>query len=196
MSSYEESTSAVAQKCYCGEPNCKGFIGGVLEEDGGDEDGSGPRISVTDDEDDTDTPETLKKTRKKPGRKRVPRPLKDPDEVQTFVKKMLDSVGKVHLVNKLLQSLELTTADTPVGKDVLKKFIRLHGLKILKIWLGEWKNNDDVVSKVCAPPFKMLRGIDYFATEGASSAQPVASGEPKRTGGLQNVRCHTEIRNA
>lgn len=81
-------------------------------------------------------------------RQRASEPLQDPREVQSFVKRMLDSVGKSHLVNKLLHRLELTNAETPEGKDVLKKFVRLHGLKMLKFWLGEWKNDAEILSKV------------------------------------------------
>jgi hypothetical protein len=81
-------------------------------------------------------------------RQRASEPLQDPREVQSFVKRMLDSVGKSHLVLKLLHRLELTDADTREGKDVLKKFVRLHGLKMLKFWLGEWKNDTEILSKV------------------------------------------------
>lgn len=77
----------------------------------------------------------------------ISEPLHHPSEVQSFVKKMLDSVGKSHLVNKLLLRLELTN-DTPQGNEILKKFIRLHGLKMLKFWLSEWKNDKEIIKKV------------------------------------------------
>jgi hypothetical protein len=65
-----------------------------------------------------------------------------------FVKKMLGSVGKAKLVEKLLLKLELTDGRTSDGREILKKFVRLHGLKMLKFWLGEWKNEKDIVKKV------------------------------------------------
>lgn len=91
---------------------------------------------------------TQKKMLRRMHRRRASEPLQDPREVQSFVKRMLDSVGKSHLVLKLLHRLELTDADTPQGKDILKKFVRLHGLKMLKFWLGEWKNDAEILTKV------------------------------------------------
>lgn len=162
--------SAVAQVCYCGEPNCKGFIGGsskselakasaaalptpiddslLVNEDDDDDDDDDDQ----DDQDDSDTAEAVTLTQKKMLRKmhrpRASEPLQDPREVQSFVKRMLDSVGKSHLVLKLLLRLESTDASTPEGKDVLRKFVRLHGLKMLKFWLGEWKNDPEILIKV------------------------------------------------
>ncbi|KAK4513210.1 uncharacterized protein ATC70_013005 [Mucor velutinosus] len=175
-----ERYGAVAQKCYCGEATCKGFIGGsmksdtakssatvssdlILDQDDEDEDDD-------DDDDDDDDPNndmmqdegqtqsqksmaeavtlTQKKMLRKMHRRRASEPLQDPREVQSFVKRMLDSVGKSHLVLKLLLRLELTDSDTPQGKDVLKKFVRLHGLKMLKFWLGEWKSDPVILLKV------------------------------------------------
>ncbi|KAI8641442.1 hypothetical protein BD408DRAFT_418044 [Parasitella parasitica] len=172
-----ERYGAVAQKCYCGEPICKGFIGGTLKSDA-------TKASATastdltldqddeeeddDDDDDGDGGEenegerkvqnrksmaeavtlTQKKMLRKMNRRRASEPLQDPCEVQSFVKRMLDSVGKSHLVLKLLLRLKLTESDTTQGKDVLKKFVHLHGLKMLKFWLGEWKNNNEILIKV------------------------------------------------
>jgi hypothetical protein len=154
--------SAVAQPCFCGEATCKGFIGGSLKSDS-----KAPAPSLEDtshnedddddeeeeeEDDDSDTIEAVTLTQKnmlrKMHRRRASEPLQDPREVQSFVKRMLDSVGKSHLVLKLLLRLELTDAETPQGKDILKKFVRLHGLKMLKFWLGEWKNDTEILIKV------------------------------------------------
>ncbi|KAI8377796.1 uncharacterized protein BYT42DRAFT_357888 [Radiomyces spectabilis] len=144
-----ERYGAVAQKCFCEEPNCKGYIGGAIKNE---EDSAGTPTVPTSDEDDTDTMEavtlTQKKMIRKMRRRRASEPIHDPDEVQSFVKKMLDSVGKTHLVNKLLHRLELTNDESSLGKEVFKKFVRLHGLKMLKFWLGEWKNDPEIVLKV------------------------------------------------
>ncbi|KAG2222497.1 hypothetical protein INT45_012811, partial [Circinella minor] len=158
-----ERYGAVAQKCYCGERGCKGYIGGVSEDQIEEEAVEVPILPTDDDEDEfhsihttsttgtnnttfsttspITTTTTTKKLKRKPGRPRNPRPLKNEDEVNDLVKNMLDSVGKMDLVNKLLHSLVLTS------KDVLKKFVRLHGLRLLKLWLGEWKNHDDIIEK-------------------------------------------------
>lgn len=56
---------------------------------------------------------------------------------------MLDSVGKPRLVHKLVQRLLFTES-----KDVLRSFLRLHGLKMLKFWLLEWAMDMEIVQKV------------------------------------------------
>ncbi|KAI8967227.1 hypothetical protein BDF20DRAFT_840312 [Mycotypha africana] len=225
-----ERYGAVAQKCYCEEPNCKGYIGGSLKSldlntltvpsaaactaekvgtlsskskrkrrlrrrasllQGGDENGTSETndqfleqddlyqssssydddedgdlssstssgSSMDEDDDDADASDSnedlisnnnravtltqKKMLRSMRKRRSSEKPLQDVDKVQSFVKRMLDSVGKSHLVLKLLLRLELTEK-----KDVLKTFVRLHGLKMLKFWLGEWKKNDDILMKV------------------------------------------------
>ncbi|KAI8884269.1 hypothetical protein K501DRAFT_218017 [Backusella circina FSU 941] len=163
-----ERYGAVAQRCYCGEANCKGFIGGASKnvesketapfinndiDDHEDDDSisSSSASSSDDEEEDQDELEavtlTQKRMIKRMHRPSISEPLHHPSEVQSFVKKMLDSVGKSHLVNKLLLRLELTN-DTPQGNEILKKFIRLHGLKMLKFWLSEWKNDKEIIKKV------------------------------------------------
>ncbi|KAI9279736.1 hypothetical protein BC943DRAFT_297902 [Umbelopsis sp. AD052] len=151
-----ERYGAVAQPCYCGEPNCKGVIGGT-----------NPKFSLSDlvapdyeqseDEAEIDAVDLspsaaktklLKKEQIYDRAKVVNLPLQSPDEVQMFVKKMLGSVGKSKLVQKLLHRLELTDGHTSNGREILKRFVRLHGLKMLKFWLGEWKNEQDIVKKV------------------------------------------------
>ncbi|KAL7321889.1 hypothetical protein PS15m_001612 [Mucor circinelloides] len=180
-----ERYGAVAQKCYCGEATCKGYIGGSmksdttkssviasndlnLDQEDDDEDDDDDDEDDDDDDDDDMLNDmmqdegqaqsrksmaeavtlTQKKMLRKMHRRRASEPLQDPREVQSFVKRMLDSVGKSHLVLKLLLRLELTDSDTPQGKDVLKKFVRLHGLKMLKFWLSEWKNDNVILLKV------------------------------------------------
>ncbi|KAL0077930.1 hypothetical protein J3Q64DRAFT_1766961 [Phycomyces blakesleeanus] len=143
-----ERYGAVAQKCYCGESCCKGYIGGALGT-ADQETLAGPCMQPSDDED-TDGAGAVTISQKRSLRKRSkpPQPLHDPDEVQSFVKKMLDSVGKPRLVNRLLHRLELTNPDNSVGREVLKNFVRLHGLKMLKFWLGEWKGDEEIVKSV------------------------------------------------
>lgn len=139
-----ERYGAIAQKCYCGEPRCKGYIGAsdekVIEEvltdtylNTSDSDSS----SDQDDDEDLDII-TIQR----------PQPLQDPEKVQSFVKRMLNSVGKPRMVNKLLMRLKMTNVDNSHGREILKMIIRLHGLKMLKFWLGEWKNNETIVLKV------------------------------------------------
>ncbi|KAI9030141.1 hypothetical protein CLU79DRAFT_425502 [Phycomyces nitens] len=145
-----ERYGAVAQKCYCAMPNCKGFIGASDKKSDEFEESEVSPSEEEVEECESDSTESSWPKRKslKRHRRRHSEPLQDPDEVQTFVKRMLDSVGKAHLVNKLLRRLELTNPNSSRGKEVLKQFVWLHGLKMLKFWLGEWKNDRDIVKKV------------------------------------------------
>ncbi|CDH49359.1 histone-lysine n-methyltransferase [Lichtheimia corymbifera JMRC:FSU:9682] len=127
-----ERYGATAQPCYCGEPNCKGYIGASSSQE--EEELTGQFIEPEEDIDEEDL--------------RSLQPLHDVEQVKSFVKKMLDSIGNASLVNKLLDCLDLTNPENSVGKEVLKRFVRLHGLKMLKCWLSEWKYNDEIIEKV------------------------------------------------
>ncbi|ORX51287.1 hypothetical protein DM01DRAFT_1087827 [Hesseltinella vesiculosa] len=142
-----ERYGAKPQKCYCNEANCKGYIGGANKVSEDDDEVYTPNGHVYDMDDSTDMAVTL--TQKRMVHKsRKTKPLRDLDHVKEFVIDMLDSVGNRSLVVMLLDRLELTGADGTDERDVWKKFIRLHGLRMLKCWLGEWKAHDDIVEKV------------------------------------------------
>lgn len=128
-----ERYGAVAQKCFCGEVNCKGFIGAAATNEHVEEE----VLTDSDSSSEDDNEVNIEKIQ----------PLQDMDRVQAFVKKMLNSVGKPKLVNKLLMRLKLTNPYNSYGRDILKMIIRLHGLRMLKFWLGEWKHNDTIVYK-------------------------------------------------
>ncbi|KAI8371190.1 hypothetical protein EDC96DRAFT_501749 [Choanephora cucurbitarum] len=152
-----ERYGTIAQKCYCGEPNCKGYIGAsdaIHEENvpylensrtskvlpptlfsSSDEDYDGE-----DDDEENEVIESYVSTKLQP--------LQDVNTVQSFVKRMLNSVGKPRLVNKLLMRLKMTNAENSHGREILKMIVRLHGLKMFKFWLGEWKNNETIVLRV------------------------------------------------
>ncbi|KAI8997299.1 hypothetical protein BDB01DRAFT_735111 [Pilobolus umbonatus] len=141
-----ERYGATAQECYCGEYNCKGFIGS--DEKTVDEEIKDNKLinifSSDEDEnesEDEDVDIIIQRQIKA-------EPLQDPDMAQSFVKRMLNSVGKPRLVNKLLMRLKMTNPNNSQGREILKTIIRLHGLKMLKFWLGEWKNNEAIVIKV------------------------------------------------
>lgn len=141
-----ERYGAIAQKCYCGEPNCKGFIGAsdekIIEEVLADTHINTSSSGSSDDDDDDDEEDLDMITLRRP------QPLQDPEKVRSFVKRMLNSVGKPRMVNKLLMRLKMTNVDNSHGREILKMIVRLHGLKMLKFWLGEWKNNETIVLKV------------------------------------------------
>lgn len=137
-----ERYGAMAQNCYCGEPNCKGYIGTTEKEsiDNDTEDDEEDVLSSITSSDDEEDDNSIQATANV-------RPLEDLSKVHFFVKRMLNSVGKPRLVNKLLARL-LMNNNSSQGKDILKMIVRLHGLKMLKFWLGEWKQNEFIITKV------------------------------------------------
>ncbi|KAI7902019.1 uncharacterized protein BX663DRAFT_456379 [Cokeromyces recurvatus] len=147
-----ERYGANAQKCYCGESNCKGYIGASDEKQLIDDEALNNNVNINnysssssdeDDysEDDQDDDMDIKQHISL-------QPLQDANKVQSFVKRMLNSVGKSRLVNKLLMRLQLTNVDNSHGREIFKIILRLHGLKMLKFWLGEWKNDEMIVLRV------------------------------------------------
>lgn len=127
----DQRRSATAQTCYCGDPSCTGIIGGGRA--------SSEDRNVSEEDDTT--------VAKKPGRKPALHPIKSLRELPIFAKEMLESGGKLPLVHRLLSRLELTlpTAD---AKLILREFIRLRGITLLKIWLSEWKAEQEIVLKI------------------------------------------------
>ncbi|KAI8874870.1 hypothetical protein K501DRAFT_339017, partial [Backusella circina FSU 941] len=155
-----ERYGALAQACFCGEPNCKGFIGASDQVDK-------PEYSLTydhssddeyDDEQDLlnqqqpeeedDDEEEEEENLQQMVVVTSYRPIQHISKVHAFVKRMLDSVGKPRKVNKLLMRLKATNPDNSTGREILRTIVRLHGLKLLKFWLGEWKHNEMIVKKV------------------------------------------------
>lgn len=142
-----ERYGATAQSCYCGELNCKGYIG-TTEEKAVKADNS-YSSSSSDDSDEEDEYIDIEDTDDNKSRYNASlKPLQDPHNVRYFVKRMLNSVGKPKLVNKLLVRLLMTNTNNTQGRDILKTIVKLHGLKMLKFWLGEWKHDESIVTKV------------------------------------------------
>ncbi|OZJ05705.1 hypothetical protein BZG36_01453 [Bifiguratus adelaidae] len=118
-----ERYGATAQQCFCGEPNCKGVIGGVSKSDMLDDDDVGPgRIR-----------------RRQERRANLPLDL---DELLDFAKHALRTQGRDSLA--IILNRLLLTSD----REVLRGFVRLHGLNLAKIWINEWKGEHEVVRKV------------------------------------------------
>ncbi|ORX79705.1 hypothetical protein K493DRAFT_271030 [Basidiobolus meristosporus CBS 931.73] len=152
-----ERYGSVAQKCYCGEANCKGYIGGnkksELKEIGIDDD----EVDILDLESEGEG-ELVEKPAK-PGRKRKVKE-NDPDyydeyqpqrnkglttveDVCNFVKLMLQISEKPQLAQKMLKKLEETESHL-----CLRKFIHLHGIIMLKSWLREYKADAAVILQI------------------------------------------------
>jgi hypothetical protein len=141
-----ERYGAMAQPCFCGESNCKGFIGASDEVD------AKPEYTLTYDHGiNSSDDEYYEETQQSDDDDvKTHRPIENKEKVHSFVKRMLNSVGKPRAVNKLLMRLKATNPNNSKGRDILRTIIRLHGLKMLKFWLGEWKHNQVIVKKVCS----------------------------------------------
>jgi SET domain-containing protein len=137
------------QPCYCGEPNCSGFIGGRTQTDNatklshatiealGIDDGDGWDDAVT------------KKPRKKKAREDDEEYVNDlqPRSLEEHgVKKVMAALAQCTekwIAVKLLDRLQ-KSRDEDVGKSV----IRLHGYQILRKTITTWKDDSNVVLQV------------------------------------------------
>ncbi|GAA6037687.1 hypothetical protein JCM8097_002285 [Rhodosporidiobolus ruineniae] len=132
----------VAQECYCGEPNCVGFIGGKTQTDlGGMDDLYIDALGITEEVEALG----LKGSKKKKGKKL------DEDFVPTLYPIQLDEVPKVmaamrqalqtrRILEKLLTRVQLTDDD-----EVQRNLLRLHGLNLMHNILREYPKDVEVV---------------------------------------------------
>lgn len=131
-----------AQTCYCGEPNCVGFIGGKTQTD----------ISTMDDLyldalgiTDEDDLRELKGTKKKKGKK-----IDDPDFMPQLRSILLKEVPKViqavrqtqskKVLAKLLTRIKITEDDT-----ALRQIMRLRGFSLMKNILEDYKEDTEIL---------------------------------------------------
>ena len=125
--------------CHCGEANCKGVIGVIKKGfEGIDEDEDEDYSSSQEDEVEQEN-HLSKKTFKL---LHNAAPLEDPYLVSAISMEMLRSDCKNKILRPL-RCLELTE-----NLVVLRKFLHLHGLKILKNLLCEYTNQCDVLKMV------------------------------------------------
>ncbi|CAG8487845.1 10741_t:CDS:2 [Diversispora eburnea] len=106
-----------AQACHCGEPQCRGIIGGTRETS------NNIRSQET-------TQANLSK------------PIESVDDVLQFIGLMLKSVEKPEMVPGLLNRLQMTN-DEPI----LKMFMKLHGSIMLKTYIREHQDQPEILMK-------------------------------------------------
>ncbi|GAA6020404.1 hypothetical protein JCM10207_002096 [Rhodosporidiobolus poonsookiae] len=133
----------VAQECFCGEPNCVGFIGGKTQTDlGGMDDLYIDALGIAEEV----AALGLKGSKKKKGRKL------DEDFVPTLYPVQLDEVPKVsaamrqaiqtrRILEKLLTRVQMTT-----DEEVQRNLLRLHGLNLMHNILREYPKDVEVVT--------------------------------------------------
>ncbi|KAI0222919.1 hypothetical protein L0F63_006224 [Massospora cicadina] len=112
---------AVAQKCYCGEPNCKGVLGSEKQ----------TGIRGFDDPGDLFSSANFN------------RGLSSDGECSSLVQAMLQLAQEPEKALKVLKKLKLTEEPR-----LLKQFINLHGVVTLKTWLAEYSAEPEVCSAI------------------------------------------------
>lgn len=137
---------AEKQPCYCGEPNCLGYIGGKTQTN------SGPKLSgnlieaLGIDEDDLPTTKS-KRTRKtaEEDDEYLARAGNKPLESGQVVNVMgtLSSTGEKWVVSKLLSRIQKCDEE-----DVLTRVLRFHGYTIIGKFLTVYKDDEDIVSTI------------------------------------------------
>ncbi|SPN98386.1 related to Histone-lysine N-methyltransferase, H3 lysine-36 specific [Cephalotrichum gorgonifer] len=137
------------QPCYCGEPNCVGFIGGKTQTERATK---LPMMVVEalgiDDADGWDTTVS-----KKPRKKRADEG--DEEYVNSLEVKSLTMTGVSNVMASLFQSKEkwiivkvLERIQNTEDENVLKAVVQLHVYKIMKQLLNTWAEDDNVILQV------------------------------------------------
>ena len=137
------------QPCYCGEPNCTGFIGGKTQTE------RATKLSNTtiealgiEDGDGWDTAVAKKARKKKVGEE-------DEEYVNNVQPKSLDEDGVTKVMATLMQCREKWIAVKLLGRiqrcddeRVRNRVVKMHGYQILNSTLALWKEDFNVVLQV------------------------------------------------
>ncbi|TPX23641.1 histone methyltransferase set2 [Coccidioides immitis] len=137
------------QPCYCGEPNCTGFIGGKTQTE------RATKLSHAtiealgiDDPDGWDTAVARRPRKKKAGED-------DEEYVDSLQPKSLDENGVTKVMAALMQCKEKWIAVKLLGRiqrcedeRVRHRVVRMHGYQILNSQLNTWKDDFNVVLQI------------------------------------------------
>ena len=137
------------QPCYCGEPNCTGFIGGKTQTE------RATKLSNTtvealgiDDGDGWDTAVAKRPRKKKAGED-------DEEYVNNVQPKSLDEDGVTKVMATLMQCKEKWIAVKLLGRiqqcqdeRVMNRVVKMHGYQILNSALSTWKEDFNVVLQI------------------------------------------------
>src|SRR6201996_9477106 len=149
---------AEPQPCYCGEPNCTGYIGGKTQTD------RGTKLSNTliealgiDDADAWDTAVAKRPRKKKTGED-------DEEYVNNVEPRGLDEEGVNKVMSSLMQCKEkwiavklLTRIQRADDEKVRNRVVRFHGYRILKTALSNFMDDVNVCLQVLDVLDKMPR---------------------------------------
>ncbi|GJJ68240.1 hypothetical protein EMPS_00586 [Entomortierella parvispora] len=147
-----ERYGAEAQKCYCGEPNCTGFIGGNKRSSATRLDDYNLDEVEDEDEIDLENQISLRHPKKEKGNdgdyedpyeeKKITRGIEDPILMEKLARIMFMK-PKIQKSKRLLAKLMATTE-----RACLRRFLVLHGLVILKAWLKHYKDEPDIITGI------------------------------------------------
>ncbi|EME48111.1 hypothetical protein DOTSEDRAFT_167709 [Dothistroma septosporum NZE10] len=146
------------QPCYCGEPNCTGYIGGKTQTE------RGTKLSHTIIEalgiDDADAWDTA--VAKKPRKKKVGED--DEEYVNNVEPRGLDEEGVNKVMSSLMQCKEkwiavklLARIQRANDEKVWNRVVRFHGYRILKTTLSNFSDDENVILQVLEVLDKMPR---------------------------------------
>ena len=137
------------QPCYCGEPNCTGFIGGKTQTE------RATKLSHAtiealgiDDGDGWDTAVAKKPRKKKAGED-------DEEYINNIQPKLLDEDGVTKVMATLMQCKEKWIAVKLLGRiqccddeKVINRVVKMHGYQILNSGLTTWNEDFNVVLQI------------------------------------------------
>lgn len=138
------------QPCYCGEPNCIGFIGGKTQTERATKlsDATIEALGI----DDADGWDTAVAVVKKPRKKRVEED--DEDYVNSVQARGLDEKGVQKVMASLMQckekwiAVKLLERIQRCDERLLPYIVRMHGYEILKTTLNSFKEDHNVVLQI------------------------------------------------
>lgn len=138
------------QPCYCGEPNCIGFIGGKTQTERATKlsDATIEALGI----DDADGWDTAVAVVKKPRKKRVEE--EDEDYVNSVQARGLDEKGVQKVMASLMQckekwiAVKLLERIQRCDERLLPYIVRMHGYEILKTSLNSFKEDHNVVLQI------------------------------------------------
>jgi histone-lysine N-methyltransferase SETD2 len=137
------------QPCYCGEPNCSGYIGGKTQTERATKLSNATIEALgIDDPDGWDTAVAKRPRKKKAGEE-------DEEYVDSLQPKSLDENGVTKVMAALMQCKEKWIAVKLLGRiqrcddeRVRNKVVRMHGYQILNSQLNTWKEDFNVALQI------------------------------------------------
>ena len=175
------------QPCYCGEPNCTGFIGGKTQTE------RATKLSTTtiealgiDDGDGWDTAVAKKPRKKKVGED-------DEEYVSSVQPRSLDEAGVTKVMATLMQCKEKWIAVKLLGRiqrcddsNVRNKVVKMHGYRILNTTLSTWNEDANVILQV----FDILKQFPLITRNKISDSKIEATVEGLKT--MEDDRVRSE----